>query len=248
MCDERERLIGFVYDEVDSAERRAVEAHLADCPDCRQEVGGLRQARQDLLAWDVPAHEPIWRPMPIARREVGWRQVPAWAMAAAASAVLAAGLVGAMATRWFMPAATAAVVTAGPPAPAMVPVVVSPAVASAVTADEVAAIEARLVARLRGEMQAQLKAASGHQTLDRAPVVATRAGLREGGQEALVGRLAEFEQRLDEFDEWRDRQIEANWSVNNRLAGLNTQARSLGDDWAYLLQRVNMTSGPNIGR
>ena len=54
MCDERERLIGYVYDECEAAERRAVESHLEECVDCRQEIAALRSVRQDLLAWAVP--------------------------------------------------------------------------------------------------------------------------------------------------------------------------------------------------
>ena len=63
MCEERERLIGFVYDECDAAERRTIEEHLETCPTCRREIAGLRGVRQDLLAWSVPEHESVWRPV-----------------------------------------------------------------------------------------------------------------------------------------------------------------------------------------
>jgi putative zinc finger protein len=104
MCDERERLIGFVYDECDASERELIEAHLDACSTCRTEISALRDVRQDLLAWRVPAHEPIWRPLPVAAAPVlpWWRQVPAWALATAASLMFVSGLAGgALASAWL---------------------------------------------------------------------------------------------------------------------------------------------------
>ena len=63
MCDDRERLIGYVYDECEADERQRNEQHLAGCLSCRQEIAGLRAVREDLLAWDVPSHASIWRPV-----------------------------------------------------------------------------------------------------------------------------------------------------------------------------------------
>ena len=37
MCDDRERLIGYLYDECDAVERRTIDAHLQECADCRAE-------------------------------------------------------------------------------------------------------------------------------------------------------------------------------------------------------------------
>ena len=103
MCDERERLIGYVYDECDGDERKLVEDHLDSCATCRQEIGGLREVRQDLLAWDVPDHEPVWRPLvPVTRVAPWWRQAPAWGLAAAASVMFLTGAAGgAVASRWL---------------------------------------------------------------------------------------------------------------------------------------------------
>ena len=108
MCDERERLIGFVYDECDAGERRAIEEHVDACPTCRTEIAALRDVREDLLAWRVPLHEPIWRPLPVAAAPSvpWWRQVPAWALAAAASVMFFSGVAGgAIAAAWMRPAA-----------------------------------------------------------------------------------------------------------------------------------------------
>jgi hypothetical protein len=96
MCNQRERLIGFIYNEGDAAELREVHEHVEGCAECRAEVAALRSVREDLLAWDVPASESVWRPFtpaPVAHVS-WWRQVPAWAMAAAASVMLVAGFAG----------------------------------------------------------------------------------------------------------------------------------------------------------
>jgi hypothetical protein len=103
MCDERERLIGFVYDECDADERQTIEEHLESCSTCRKEISGLRDVREDLLAWRVPLHEPVWRPLPVAAPMLPWwRQVPAWALAAAAGVMFISGLAGgALAAAWL---------------------------------------------------------------------------------------------------------------------------------------------------
>src|SRR5436190_276553 len=101
MCDERERLIGYVYDECDPGEKRLVEAHLQTCETCREEIGGLRSVRTDLLAWDVPEHGSVWTPFVKARPAPSWRDVPLWAMAAAASLVFLVGAAGGVATQAF---------------------------------------------------------------------------------------------------------------------------------------------------
>lgn len=137
MCDERERLIGYIYDECDADERRQIETHLKSCSTCQAEIGGLQSVRTDLLAWDVPEHSPIWRPMPaaIAPPVVWWRQSPGWALAAAATVVLAAGLAGGAATRLMTPG----------PAPLQQ--------AAGVTQSELTAMQQQIVSMLRNELQ-----------------------------------------------------------------------------------------------
>ncbi len=123
MCDERERLIGYVYDECEADEKKIVEDHLEACATCREEIGGLREVRQDLLAWRVPDHEPVWRPL-VAAAPVApwWRQAPAWALATAASVMFVAGAAGgAVASAWRQPADARTEVAAARP-PAVTPV------------------------------------------------------------------------------------------------------------------------------
>jgi hypothetical protein len=142
MCDERERLIGYVYDECETDERKLVEDHLESCATCRDEIGGLRDIRQDLLAWRVPDHEPVWRPLVAAAPVVPWwRQAPAWTLAAAASVMFLAGAAGgAVASRWLpqsQPQPELAVVSPGAPG---------------VTSTELSQAEQRILQLMRSEL------------------------------------------------------------------------------------------------
>jgi len=167
MCDERERLIGYIYDECDADERRQVETHLESCTVCRAEIRGLRSVREDLLAWSVPDHAPIWRPAAVAA-PVWWRQTPGWALAAAASLVLFAGMAGAAATRALAP----------------------PPVQAGVTADELSAVQQQLVAMLRAELERTRPAAD--------PVVAVSAPAdsAEAVERRILARLGETDQKM----------------------------------------------------
>ena len=99
MCDDREKLIAYLYDEASASERRLVDAHLTECADCRDELRAFRGVQTDLLAWDVPNHESVWKPFAAPQPTVWWRQVPAWGLAAAATLVFGLGLAGGFAGR-----------------------------------------------------------------------------------------------------------------------------------------------------
>ena len=91
--DRDERLVAYLYDDIDSAERAAFEAHLASCGRCRDELADLRGVRADLAKWAppepsfaVPSRQP---PAPsLQLPATGWRSIPAWAQVAAALLVL----------------------------------------------------------------------------------------------------------------------------------------------------------------
>jgi len=146
MCDERERLIGYVYDECGEQERHDIEAHLEECRVCRSEIGGLRRVRQDLLAWDVPEYESVWRPFAPQKVTPSWREMPAWAMAAAAAAVFAVGAGGGFVTHAFVP---------HEPVPQ---VALAPAGMSQVTAADLAAFEERMMGAVRREVAQRVDA------------------------------------------------------------------------------------------
>lgn len=157
MCDEREPLLAYLYSEGDPEERRRVELHLETCEACRDELAGLRSVREDLLAWEVPDHESVWKPFTPARPVWSWRDVPAWTMAAAAVVMLALGATGSVAANALMAtsatSATSARVADFPPALMTAGVPVAPGVlkppkatpATAVTQADLAALEHRVL-------------------------------------------------------------------------------------------------------
>src|SRR5579862_1247033 len=168
MCDERERLIGYLYDECDADEKQLVEAHLQSCPTCRDEIAGLQSVRSDLLAWDVPDHGSVWTPFVKARPKPSWRDVPAWTLAAAASLMLAAGATGGALSRVLFAAPAAAVQVAAP---------------SGVTAADLSAAEQRI----RGGVQTDLSALESRVKLVSAH--AQPASIDEGALMQRVNRL-----------------------------------------------------------
>ena len=174
MCDDREKLIAYLYDEADANERRLVDAHLAECAECRDELRGLRGVRQDLLSWAVPEHESVWKVFVAPQPTIWWRQVPAWGLAAAATLVFGIGLAGGVAARAL---AAAPVVASAQPQPAT-------SQAAGATPEQVRALEDRLasiervalarpepvatstVVLTRGELQRLLKETEGRISQD----------------------------------------------------------------------------------
>lgn len=128
-CD-KEALVGYIYDELEQAQREAFERHLASCDACREEVAGLRATRAHLARWSPPEPDFALPRFRVVRDGEAvapprrFRLSPAWGLAAAAVLLLAVasaianleirygadGLV--VRTGWSRPAA------AGPVAPA----------------------------------------------------------------------------------------------------------------------------------
>ena len=98
-CDDKQTLIAYLYDEVDPATRAGVDAHLASCARCAADVRALGDVRLELSQWAPPDAElgfAIVRKTEqpaahVLRPARWWQTVPAWAQAAAAILVLAAG-------------------------------------------------------------------------------------------------------------------------------------------------------------
>jgi hypothetical protein len=157
MCDERERLLDYLYDACEADERRLVERHLEVCDDCRREISELRDVRLNLLAWRLPEHESVWKPFAPARVRPWYREVPAWALAAAASVTFVLGLAGGVASRAFLPApALAAGVNQAAPAvrQAAIPVGASQA--------DLDAMERRILLSVRTEMDRRVSPLAAH--------------------------------------------------------------------------------------
>jgi anti-sigma factor RsiW len=80
----RDGMMDVLYGEADAAVRTRVEAHLAGCPACREEMARLRALRRDLGAWKLPVARPSFTPRGVV--------LPRW-LAAAALLLLGFGAV-----------------------------------------------------------------------------------------------------------------------------------------------------------
>jgi Putative zinc-finger len=186
-CGDPAALAGYLYDECDPAERRAIEAHVAICVACASEIAALGATRTALASWTPPEARlgfritaeddqagRVLRP-PQFHPERWWRRpIPAWAQAAAAILIFAGG-------------AALGVRTASAP-PAAQEQRASAAGASTVSADDLAALEKRLRSELESIRETRVAAAS-----------AAPASRPQASDAAVVQRvrelLAESEQR-----------------------------------------------------
>ena len=136
-CGDSEGLVAFVYGECDPGEREAVAAHVAACRSCAEEIEALRSTRTMLAAWTPPETSLGFRitqaerpEAPVLRPAAWWRQpLPAWAQAAAAVVIFAAGMTAGGARQ--QPASTKGgqvATTVQAPSPASQPVSATPVV------------------------------------------------------------------------------------------------------------------------
>ena len=187
LCGNHEVLIGYVYDECAPADREAIAAHLAVCASCAEEIQTLRDTRAHLGAWSPPAlplgfqitRTESEAPAHVLRPAAWWRQpLPAWAQAAAAVVIFAAGMsVSGFRSSGESPASTVA------QAPAPAPVAVTNAVDDVrVTRAEFARLEARLRSIENADVQLASHSGPG---VDR---------------DELFARIAAIEDRLSESD------------------------------------------------
>lgn len=210
-CDDKERLVAFLYGETSDRERAEVEAHLAGCPSCADEVDQLRAVRVDLAAWQPPDADLGFR---IVREGVTtsrrWWRVPAWAPVA-----MAAGLLLALAASVQVEYGNGAIVVrtgwanaavqqaSGPVAPATQPSeqTASTAMSEADVRAALASLESRLRAEMATTRTASAPLASGGAGFDRVALVKQVEGLIEASERRqrneLAFRLAQAMQDVD---------------------------------------------------
>jgi hypothetical protein len=221
-CGDNAALVGYVYGECETEERRAIDTHLAICAACTAELAALDSTREQLASWVPPEAElgfQIVRPRAAARREAearslkpgawSWTQpLPTWMQAAAACAIFAAGVwmgVG----RGTTPAAQESADNVAASAPVTV--------ANAATASDLQALEERL----RAEMT-RMRTVS-------APAPAPRAA--NANEEELLSRvrsmIEESEQRQQRELAIRVAQVTGEVETQRRL-DLTQIQRTLG--------------------
>jgi anti-sigma factor RsiW len=163
-CDDKTTLVSYLYGELDAQTRRAVDDHLARCAACAAELTALGAVRSELGLWAAPDVELDFAivkksQLPasnVVRPARWWTTVPAWAQAAAAILVVAAGASIAnlqitsgpdgfsVTTGWMQRSGERAMVAAGP----------AVQVQGAAANDEVKAQLAALEQKLRDEIRA----------------------------------------------------------------------------------------------
>lgn len=213
-CGDPAAFAGYLYDEIDPADREAVERHLAECEICASEVEGLRSTRAQLAAWTPPeatlgfrivadTPEPSFqdasRPQPVVATSPKWWRwpaAPAWAQAAAAIMLFAGGALLAalmnMEVRYDQAGVTIRTgwQQAAPPASAA-------SATQNVSARELAALESRIRAEFK---QARSAEESGKGVI---------AQPQQGGQTALasVDIMQRVRQIVDESEQRQQREL-----------------------------------------
>jgi anti-sigma factor RsiW len=86
--DREERLIAYLYDDIDPVLRATVDEHLLTCDRCRTDLQSLSDVRTQLARWSPPepnfARTAAATASPLGPRRSWWREMPAWAQVAAA--------------------------------------------------------------------------------------------------------------------------------------------------------------------
>lgn len=190
MCDKRERLMDYLYDEAAPADRREVEEHLESCRDCRDEMRAFRRVREDLLAWEVPAYESVWTPFAPTPVAPWYRQVPAWALTAAAGLMLLLGTAGGFAAQALLPETTPATTTASVSMPAEAAPVVLPATLAGLNESEVRLLIQREVAQ-SGVMRVANNT-SGLSPAERQQLLNATESLVYERHKEMLGRVSQF--------------------------------------------------------
>ena len=92
----RDALLGYLYDECEPDEQERLEAHVATCRTCAEELESLQSVRRTLQAWTPPEFVPGFRVVSReeAPKNVSWWRLalePSWGLAVAATVVLVVG-------------------------------------------------------------------------------------------------------------------------------------------------------------
>lgn len=216
-CTEKERLVAVLYDEGDPDERAAVEAHIASCPACADDLAGFHDLRRDLRAWEPPDADLRFRVVRNHTEPGGglWDRFPAW-MPAAAAAVLVVGAAAGLAnvrvghgpdgwhvrTGWFQAASRSVDAVPAPPVAPVVPAT------SGISEQEfrgaLEALEARLRADLEQAPIARASAPAGAAEGDRGEMLRQVRKLIEESERRQQRELAlRLTQVVQDFDAQR---------------------------------------------
>jgi len=202
-CDDKERLVAYLYDEIGDVERATLERHLATCASCAAEIEELRAVRVDLGRWQPPDVELGFRVVretaPAAR---AWWRPPVWVPTALAAGLLLA--VGAGLANVRVEAGNGGVtLRAGWAQAPVVPQAAAPASAAAIVPVKAGMSEAevhRALAALETKLRAEFASAS-HQ----ASVVPASASIASNVDRGAL--LQQVHALLDESERRQNREL-----------------------------------------
>lgn len=238
-CDDKQTLVSYLYGEVDAATRAGVDAHLASCGRCAAEVRALGDVRAELGLWVPPDAELGFQivrkseqpPANVLRPARWWSTVPAWAQAAAAILVLAAGL--GLANLRVQSGPEGFSVSTGWMTPVATPVAVSEPIDGAAVDQRVE----RALASLEQQLRAEIRSARDQNTVRAAAHPADDATVRRVQQ-----LIAASEERQERELALRFTQLMSDMNVQRR-SDLQLIRQSLGQfDQQMLRQRQMMNN------
>jgi putative zinc finger protein len=100
-CEMREALVSYLYNEAAPDERRRVDAHLAECSSCKQDLVAFEQVRGMLQQWQIDempvvrvVTEPRRSPLTVLRELFGLTPIWAKALGVLAIAMLVLAVMG----------------------------------------------------------------------------------------------------------------------------------------------------------
>jgi hypothetical protein len=251
MCESKDWVVSYLYDDIADEERRAFEAHMAVCGDCRDELIGLRATRQHLSLWSPPARDLGFRvvrdeaaPAPARVLPMRSRWTAAFGLAAAAVLVLATataianleirydanGLV--VRTGWSRPSTE----VAGTPAPSG-----NIAQVSAITNDDVAQLKVRLTdleRALARPSAGAMQAASGPRMSDTEILQRVRAMLGEAESRQQMDVSKRLVQIVKDFDHQRQADLASIQQGLGTYQGLTNAELATNRDMLNQLYRV----------
>lgn len=235
-CGDNTALVSYLYDECEPAERQAIHAHVAVCAACAAELAALGSTRLQLASWTPPEAELGFRvvseprPSTSVRPARWWSQpLPAWAQAAAACLIFAAGLWLGVARGNMPAAAPARDAVASAPAPAP----------TTVSASDLERLERRLrteMAQMR--VAASTRPAAAAQEASEAQLLARVGALIEESEQRQQRELAlRMTQVVRDFDSQRRVDLAQIQRTFGQIEGLTgAEVRQQRDMLNYLMR------------
>jgi hypothetical protein len=233
-----EVIVAYLYNDIDSADRAAFDAHLKTCARCRSELKGLGGVREQLARWNPPEPNLAFthsQSVPNARSAFRRLTIPAWAQVAAAVLVLGASIglanfdirydSGGLTVRTgWMPAKTAVDI-----APAQ----------SGVTRDELVAFEQRLRSELR-DQQTGSPATVAARTDDPDVMRRMRSLVDESEKREKRELALRIAEAFGDFDAQRRQDLAKLGTIQNTTGYEVIRQRQQLDQMNNILQRVSL--------